>query len=250
MWPSLLDTFAHWAHQWENSWVRREANALTPEVPKRVEPPVWEGTGTARLYLYFNFSMWNHRWLPIAQEHRGGQISRKKLGLVGGHKPTARTISMVRAEGTTFRGTKWTTGGGPVGLGQVLQGLNSALPCVEQKKQLLQASDSSAAGLIQFIKCLIHRRPNVLPDAGQSGDNRPWLVPTHLLPASCFLVSLGMWAGTFWAEVGAPCCVAHRRTSCSRSLSWDCGTVRSGTAEERTPLSGDLAPFDLQQLEP
>lgn len=73
--------------------MRREANALTPEVPKRVEPPVWEGTGTARLYLYFNFSMWNHRWLPIAQEHRGGQISRKKLGLVGDTSPQLEPLA-------------------------------------------------------------------------------------------------------------------------------------------------------------
>lgn len=42
---------------------------------------------------------------------------------------------------------------------------------------------------------------------------------SHLLLASCCVVSSGVSAGTLQAE-GALDCVAHRRISCSMSLSW------------------------------
>lgn len=50
---------------------------------------------------------------------------------------------------------------------------------------------------------------------------------SHLLPASCGLMSWGMSEGTLQAEEKALDCMAHRRVSCPMSLSWVLGLAWS-----------------------
>lgn len=72
---------------------------------------------------------------------------------------------------------------------------------------------------------------------------------SYLLLASCSSVSLGVSAGSFWAGAEVLDCTAHRRASCSRSLSWERGVVRAVECQRRGSCSvGIWSPLAYSSL--